>query len=233
MLLIDEINERPYRIDRMLTQIVQSGLLGKASAVVCSEFRDCCSDDDYHARDVIAKMLGSFPGPVVFGFPTGHTRGPMSTAPLGITTAVMTRPRSAHRHRGGGSVVKVHLIGICGTAMASLALLLRQRGVEVAGSDENAYPPMSSLLAREGIAVLEGYQAEHVTDDLDVVVVGNVVSRGNPEVEAVLSRRVRHVSLPEMIRNEFLWPRRPVVVAGTHGQDHDRVHGGLDPCRRR
>ena len=114
--------------------------------------------------------------------------------------------------------MKVHLIGVCGTAMASLAILLQQRGDEVIGSDEHVYPPMSGLLAREGITLLEGYQADHITSDLDVVVVGNAVSRGNPEVEAVLNRRIRYVSLPEMIRSEFLWQRRSVVVVGTHGK---------------
>ncbi len=114
--------------------------------------------------------------------------------------------------------MKVHLIGVCGTAMASLAILLKQRGAEVIGSDEHVYPPMSELLAREGIALLEGYQADHITADLDVVVIGNAVSRGNPEVEAVLDHRVRYVSLPEMIRNEFLWQHRSVVVTGTHGK---------------
>ena len=132
--------------------------------------------------------------------------------------------------------MKVHLIGVCGTAMASLAILLKQRGAEVIGSDEHVYPPMSGLLAREGITLLEGYQAEHITTDLDVVVIGNAVSRGNPEVEAVLDRRVRYVSLPEMIRNEFLWEHRSAVVAGTHGKTTTSfmvawilAEAGLDP----
>ena len=132
--------------------------------------------------------------------------------------------------------MKVHLIGVCGTAMASLAILLKQRGAEVIGSDEHVYPPMSGLLAREGITLLEGYQAEHITTDLDIVVIGNAVSRGNPEVEAVLDRRVRYVSLPEMIRNEFLWERRSAVVAGTHGKTTTSfmvawilAEAGLDP----
>lgn len=114
--------------------------------------------------------------------------------------------------------MKVHLIGVCGTAMASLAILLKQRGDTVVGSDEHVYPPMSGLLARERITLLEGYRTEHITPDLDVVVIGNAVSRGNPEVEAVLNRRVRYVSLPEMIRSEFLCQRRSVVVTGTHGK---------------
>lgn len=113
---------------------------------------------------------------------------------------------------------RVHLIGICGTAMATLAVLLRQRGVDVVGSDEQVYPPMSDLLRDHGIIARAGYREEHIGSDLDLVVIGNAVSRGNPEVEAVLDRKIRHVSLPEMVRNEFLWDTRTAVVCGTHGK---------------
>ena len=113
---------------------------------------------------------------------------------------------------------KVYFIGICGTAMASLALLLKQRGDEVSGSDEHVYPPMSDLLVEQGIPLMTGYDADHLTSDLDLVVVGNAVSRGNPEVEAVLDRKMRYASLPEVVRHELLWGRRTAVVAGTHGK---------------
>ena len=102
--------------------------------------------------------------------------------------------------------------------MATLAMLLRERGYDVRGSDEHVYPPMSDLLAARGIALMSGYRAEHISDDLDLVVIGNAVSRGNPEVEAVLERKLRYASLPELMRNEFLWRARSVVVAGTHGK---------------
>ena len=130
----------------------------------------------------------------------------------------------------------VHLIGICGTAMASLAAMLKHQGLDVRGSDAHAYPPMDSFLAGQGITPLLGYDAAHLTDDIDVVVIGNAVSRGNPEVEAVLSRRMRYVSLPEMVRERFLWPARPIVVAGTHGKTTTTsmiawalVQSGVDP----
>ena len=113
---------------------------------------------------------------------------------------------------------KVHLIGIAGTAMATLAALLRQKGFAVRGSDQNIYPPMSTFLAAEGIETLQGYAAEHITPDLDLVVVGNAVSRGNPEVEAVLDRKIRYCSLPEAVREHFLWAARSIVIAGTHGK---------------
>ena len=115
-------------------------------------------------------------------------------------------------------MTSVYLIGICGTAMATLAAMLKQQGMRVRGSDAHAYAPMDSFLAAQGITPLLGYDAEHLTDDIDVVVIGNAVSRGNPEVEAVLERRMRYVSLPEMVRERFLWDARPVVVAGTHGK---------------
>ena len=112
----------------------------------------------------------------------------------------------------------VHLIGICGTAMATLAVLLKQRGLDVRGSDEHTYPPMSDFLAAHDIVPLQGFRAEHISGDVDTVVIGNALSRGNPEVEAVLDQRVRYVSLPEIVREEFLWTSRPIVVAGTHGK---------------
>ena len=115
-------------------------------------------------------------------------------------------------------MTSVYFIGICGTAMATLAAMLKRQGVQVRGSDAHAYPPMDRFLAAEGITPWLGYDADHLTDDVDVVVIGNAVSRGNPEVEAVLARRMRYVSLPEMVRERFLRESRPIVVAGTHGK---------------
>ena len=130
----------------------------------------------------------------------------------------------------------IHLIGICGTAMATLAALLKQRGHHVRGSDQNIYPPMSEFLAAERIETMTGYAAERITDDLDMVVVGNAISRGNPELEAVLERKVRSCSLPEAVREYFLWGARPIVLAGTHGKTTTTAltgwlltHAGLDP----
>jgi UDP-N-acetylmuramate: L-alanyl-gamma-D-glutamyl-meso-diaminopimelate ligase len=113
---------------------------------------------------------------------------------------------------------RIHLIGICGTAMATLAALLKRRGHDVAGSDQNVYPPMSDFLTAEGIPIMNGYAPEHISDDLDMVVVGNAISRGNPELEAVLERKLRYCSLPEAVRDNFLWGSRSIVVAGTHGK---------------
>ena len=114
--------------------------------------------------------------------------------------------------------MKVHLSAVCGTAMASLAGLLRERGHEVTGSDQDVYPPMSTQLEALGIPVRSPYAEANVPADVDLVVIGNALSRGNPEVEVVLDRRQRHTSLPALVADEFLRPRRSLVVAGTHGK---------------
>ena len=88
VLFLDDVGERPYRIDRMLTQLRQSGLLGAASAVVCAEFPGCGDETGRNARSVCTELLADFPGPVLFGFPSGHTRGPALTLPFGVTVTV-------------------------------------------------------------------------------------------------------------------------------------------------
>jgi UDP-N-acetylmuramate: L-alanyl-gamma-D-glutamyl-meso-diaminopimelate ligase len=138
--------------------------------------------------------------------------------------------------RRGSSVRRIHLIGICGTAMATLAAMLKRKGHDVRGSDRDVYPPMSDFLAAEGIEPQSGYKAEHITSDLDLVIIGNAISRGNAEVEEVLDRKIRYCSLPEAIREHFLWGARSIVIAGTHGKTTTTslvgwllTHGGVDP----
>ncbi len=113
---------------------------------------------------------------------------------------------------------RVHFIGICGTAMGTVAAMLKQRGWDVRGSDAGVYPPMSTFLQDQGVHAQEGYTPDHITSDLDLVVVGNAISRGNPELETVLERKIRYCSLPEIIREQFLWGARSVVITGTHGK---------------
>ena len=114
--------------------------------------------------------------------------------------------------------MKFHVCAVCGTAMASLAGLLRERGHEVTGSDQDVYPPMSTQLAAMDIEVRSPYAEGNVPADVDLVVIGNALSRGNPEVEAVLERRQPMTSLPGLLAGEFLRPRTSMVVAGTHGK---------------
>jgi UDP-N-acetylmuramate: L-alanyl-gamma-D-glutamyl-meso-diaminopimelate ligase len=111
-----------------------------------------------------------------------------------------------------------HLIGIGGTAMASLAGLLKAAGHTVTGSDENVYPPMSTGLQEMGISYNEGYKAENLSPKPDIVIVGNVVSRGNPELEAVLIQKLRYTSAAATIKEEFIWGHHSMAVAGTHGK---------------
>src|SRR5438105_4499909 len=129
-----------------------------------------------------------------------------------------------------------HLIGICGTAMASLAGMIQARGHRVTGSDENVYPPMSTMLEALGINVMLGYGPEHLRPAPDCVVIGNALSRGNAEVEETLNRRLVYRSQAEVVKEEFIRGRRSLVVAGTHGKTTTTSIatwvaevGGLDP----
>ena len=130
----------------------------------------------------------------------------------------------------------VHLIGICGTAMASLAGMLRQRGFRVTGSDAAAYPPMSDFLSSLGIPVSQPFAEKNVTPHPDLVVVGNAISRGNVELEYVLDQRIPFCSLPRILHDEFFRSKEVLVVAGTHGKTTTTSmlawmfhHAGLQP----
>jgi UDP-N-acetylmuramate: L-alanyl-gamma-D-glutamyl-meso-diaminopimelate ligase len=112
----------------------------------------------------------------------------------------------------------IHLIGICGTAMASLAGMLKLRGLDVRGSDIAAYPPMSTFLESLGIPILQPYSERNLTPAPDVTVVGNAISRGNPELEYLLDHRLPFVSMPEVIHQEFIRGHNSLVIAGTHGK---------------
>jgi UDP-N-acetylmuramate: L-alanyl-gamma-D-glutamyl-meso-diaminopimelate ligase len=112
----------------------------------------------------------------------------------------------------------IHLIGVCGTAMASLAGMLHERGFRVTGSDAAAYPPMSDFLAALGIQVAQPFDARNLNPPPDLVVVGNAISRGNTELEHVLDARILFCSLPQILHEQFLRGKEVLVVAGTHGK---------------
>ena len=112
----------------------------------------------------------------------------------------------------------IHIIGICGTFMGGIAILARQLGHQVSGSDQNVYPPMSTQLESHGIALMSGYGPRNLEARPDLVVVGNAISRGNPEMEAVLDAGIPYVSGPEWLRSEVLQHRWVLAVAGTHGK---------------
>lgn len=112
----------------------------------------------------------------------------------------------------------IHLIGICGTAMASLAGMLAQRGFRVTGSDAAAYPPMSDFLRDLGIPIAQPFDTKNLDPDPDLVVIGNAISRGNVELEHILDHRLDFCSLPQLLHDEFLRGKEVLVVAGTHGK---------------
>jgi len=111
-----------------------------------------------------------------------------------------------------------HLIGICGTAMASLAGMLQARGHKVTGSDQNVYPPMSTQMESLGIETLNGYKVENANIGADCIVVGNAISRGNAELEEVLNRKFVYRSQAEIVKEEFIRGKRSLVIGGTHGK---------------
>jgi len=132
--------------------------------------------------------------------------------------------------------MKIHILGICGTFMGSLAVLAKQLGHEVSGCDANVYPPMSTQLEQQGIALMQGYDPKHLQPHPDVVIVGNAMSRGNPCVEYVLNNHLRYTSGPQWLCEHVLQDRWVLAVAGTHGKTTTTTmlvrilqHAGLKP----
>lgn len=114
--------------------------------------------------------------------------------------------------------MRIHILGICGTFMGGLAMLARSLGHEVTGSDANVYPPMSTLLEKQGISLIQGYDASQLDPAPDLVIIGNAMTRGNPCVEAVLERNIPFMSGPQWLHDFVLRDRWVVAVAGTHGK---------------
>jgi UDP-N-acetylmuramate: L-alanyl-gamma-D-glutamyl-meso-diaminopimelate ligase len=112
----------------------------------------------------------------------------------------------------------LHILGVCGTFMAGIAVIAKQLGHTVTGSDANAYPPMSTQLAEQGITCLQGYRAEHIAPDTDCVIVGNALSRGNPAIEHILNRRIPYISAPQWLAENVLPTRWVLAISGTHGK---------------
>ena len=133
-------------------------------------------------------------------------------------------------------VERIHLTAVCGTGMGALAGMLKDLGFQVTGSDQNVYPPMSDFLADKRIRVTSGYGPQNLDPRPDLVVIGNVVSRGNPEVEAVLKLGLPYCSMPQALNHFITRGKRPVVIAGTHGKTTTAAmtawilhRAGLDP----
>lgn len=132
--------------------------------------------------------------------------------------------------------MRIHVLGVCGTFMSGLAILAKQSGHTVTGSDMNVYPPMSTQLESQGITLMEGYDPKHISPDTDCVVVGNVIKRGNPAMEHVMAAGIPYVSGPEWLATNILKGRWVLGVSGTHGKTtttsmlaHVLDHAGLKP----
>ena len=151
----------------------------------------------------------------------GDLRDP-ADQPRGVrereSEVVGTSPVDPRRRLEGRRLKNVHLIAACGVGMASLAGMLKEMGCRVSGSDANVYPPMSTQLERLGIRLASPYAAENIPADADLVVVGNAVSRGNPEAEEAARRGVPTLSMPQAVARFFIGERESIVVAGTHGK---------------
>src|SRR5437867_7187490 len=115
-------------------------------------------------------------------------------------------------------IQSVHFVGMCGAAMASVAAAMQEKGVKVTGSDQHVYPPMSTFLAERKIEVIAGYAEQNLAHKPDLIVIGNAISRGNPEAEYVLDHKLRYCSLPELLKEFFIRGKRSIIVTGTHGK---------------
>src|SRR5882762_8608152 len=127
-------------------------------------------------------------------------------------------PADDNVHRMFSQSRSVHFVGIGVTAMASAAVAMEEKGVRVTGSYQNVYPPMSTFLADRKIEVMSGYAESNLAHRPDLVVIGNAISRGNPEAEYVLDHKLRYCSLPELLKEFFIRGKRSIVIAGTHGK---------------
>ena len=155
------------------------------------------------------------PGPGDLGDPADQPRGVRERQPEAVGASP---PDPRRRLEGDRRVKNVHLIAACGVGMASLAGMLKEKGYRVTGSDANVYPPMSTQLESLGIRLASPYAAGNIPPDADLVVVGNAVSRGNPEAEEASRRGVPMLSMPQAVARFFIGERESIVVAGTHGK---------------
>ena len=139
-------------------------------------------------------------------------------------------------HMFSSSIKSVHFTGIGGTGMAAAAAAMQEKGFAVTGSDQNVYPPMSTFLAEKKIAVMNGYDEKNLSHKPDLVVIGNAISRGNPEAEFILDHKLRYCSLAALLAEFFIRGKRALVVTGTHGKTTTTSllawvfeHSGLNP----
>src|SRR6185437_4460570 len=156
-------------------------------------------------REVVDSVLGHDP-----------RRGGRDSRPHSLESCAVTVRTAPHRR--DNSEVHLHILGICGTFMGGIAAIAKQAGHRVTGCDANVYPPMSDQLRSLGIELLEGYDETQIKLRPDMWVIGNVVTRGNPLMEAILDRGERYVSGPQWLADHVLTGRHVLAIAGTHGK---------------
>ncbi len=203
LLFIEDVAAKPYQIDRMLRQMLLAGKFDGVTGLIFGEMLECASPGTGagSAGQVILRVFDWFEGPIAIGLRSGHVSRSNVTLPLGIEAELILEDEPVLQLSGAGGAglmqdadKHIHLIGICGTAMASLAGLLQLKGHRVTGSDQAAYPPMSDLLRSLNIPVAEPFSEENLDPRPDLVIVGNAMSRGNVELEYVLDQRIPFTS---------------------------------------
>lgn len=115
-------------------------------------------------------------------------------------------------------VCKIHLVAVCGTGMGALACMLKEQGFEISGSDQKIYPPMSDFLMERGISIRDGFKPEHISSALDLVIVGNAVSRDNPEIKKMIEMELPFCSMPQALNRYVVADKKTLLIAGTHGK---------------
>ena len=240
ILALEDVNEEAYRVDRMLFQLEQAGFFKDVCAIIFGSFTGGKEKNSSLLWKVIKNRFAKEASvPILKDLPFGHApqRRPL---PL-LTTAQLQLGPSCALHvqvpissesyshnkvplwaeesppplKKGASV---HFMGICGTAMASLAGLFLEQGFRVTGSDQNVYPPMSTQLENLGISIMEGYKASNLDHNPDLVIVGNVISKDFEEAQALLKSKIPYTSLPKALGKFIIADRHSVVISGTHGK---------------
>ena len=220
---------KPWQVDRALMHLRQAGKFDGVRGIVLGDFPDCeppvaGSPTVLDVCTRILKPLGD--SDCVWRAGGTHRAADADDSARRACPAACFGNGFAGDSGGGGDSMSeaitkgkhIHIIGIAGSAMSPLAGMLREKGIRVTGSDAGVYPPASTLLESLGISFFHKFDAANLNPAPDLVVVGNIIARGNPELEEVLDRKIPYRSLPEILEEEFLPGRHSIVVSGTHGK---------------